>query len=257
MKKVPTFSFNGSSLNLRRFWRYSGGLAAGLAVTIQALAASPADDAKAVLQTSGINGGLVVHVGAGDGQLTAALHANDSYQIQGLDLDGKQVDKAREYIRTKGLYGSVSVDRFDGKELPYIDGLVNLVVADDLKGVSMDEVMRILCPNGVACIKKNGQWTKTLKPRPSTLDEWTHYYYDAKGNAVSHDDVVAPPERLQWVGSPRWSRHHDRMSSLSAQVSSGGRLFYIMDEGSRISILMPSKWFLTARDAFNGVILWR
>ena len=28
--------------------------------------------------------------------------------------------------------GRVSVDRFDGKRLPYIDGLVNLVMAEDL-----------------------------------------------------------------------------------------------------------------------------
>ena len=30
-----------------------------------------------------------------------------------------------------------------------------------------------------------------------------------------------------------------------------------MDEGSRISILMPSKWKLIARDAFNGTVLWK
>ncbi len=30
-----------------------------------------------------------------------------------------------------------------------------------------------------------------------------------------------------------------------------------MDEGSRISIQLPSKWKLVARDAFNGVILWK
>jgi len=214
-------------------------------------------EAKKILSVSGIKGGLIVHLGCGDGRLTTALHVNDSYQVQGLDADAGQIAKAREYILGKDIYGTVSVDRLDGKQLPYIDGLINLVVAEDLKGVSMDEVMRILCPNGVACIKQNGQWVKTLKPRPSTLDDWTHYYYSAKGNAVSHDDVVGPPERLQWVGSPRWSRHHDRMSSMSALVSAGGRLFYIMDQGSRISILLPSKWMLTARDAFNGTILWQ
>ncbi|MEY3459815.1 MAG: Serine/threonine-protein kinase AfsK, partial [Planctomycetota bacterium] len=71
------------------------------------------------------------------------------------------------------------------------------------------------------------------------------------------DDVVGSPRHLQWVGSPRWSRHHDRMASMSALVSTAGRLFYIMDEGSRISIQLPSRWKLIARDAFNGVILWK
>jgi outer membrane protein assembly factor BamB len=43
-------------------------------------------------------------------------------------------------------------------------------------------------------------------------------------------------------------------------VSARGRLFYIADEAP-ISLLgdhsLPDKWFLTARDAFNGVLLWK
>jgi outer membrane protein assembly factor BamB len=40
-------------------------------------------------------------------------------------------------------------------------------------------------------------------------------------------------------------------------VSSGGRNFYIFDEATRVSILTPPKWFLVARDAFSGMILWK
>ncbi len=47
------------------------------------------------------------------------------------------------------------------------------------------------------------------------------------------------------------------MASMSALVSSQGRLFYIMDEGSRVSIELPSHWKLIARDAFNGTVLWQ
>lgn len=112
-------------------------------------------------------------------------------------------------------------------------------------------------PNGVAMVKQGNEWKKSVKSKDARLDEWTHYFYDAKGNTASKDSVVGPPERLQWVGGPRWSRHHDRMSSLSAQVTAAGRLFYIMDEGSRISILLPAKWQLIARDAFNGTVLWK
>ena len=232
-------------------------IAVTLALTSALHAASPEADAKAVLDMSGVKGGLIIHIGAGDGQLTAALRVNNSFQVQGLDANPQRVVVAREFIHGKKLYGEVSVERFDGNQLPYIDGLINLVVAEDLAGVAMAEVLRVLVPNGVAMVKKDGQWTKTVKPKPAGLDDWTHYYYDARGNAVSKDTVIAPPERLQWVGSPRWSRHHDRMSSLSAQVSCNGRMFYIMDEGSRVSILLPSKWALIARDAFNGTILWK
>ncbi len=218
------------------------------------------ESAKQILDATGVKGGLVVHVGCGDGKplgppggLTAALRANDSYIVHGLDADAANVAKARAHIRRLGLYGKVSVERLAGNRLPYIDNLVNLVVAEDLGKVPMDEVMRVLAPNGVAYIKGK----KTVKPRPKEIDEWTHYMHDATGNAVADDTVVGPPRRLQWVGGPRWSRHHEHMSSVSALVSSNGRLFYIFDEGLPASIQLPAKWKLIARDAFNGTVLWK
>jgi outer membrane protein assembly factor BamB len=228
-----------------------------LALTLSPLSLRAVDDAPSLLATAGVKGGIVVQLGLGNGALTSALRANESYQVQGLDTDAATVAKAREAIFAQGKYGTVSAERFDGKALPYIDNFVNLLVADDLGAVPMEEVKRVLVPYGVALVKQGGEWKKTTKGWSDQLDEWTHYYYSARGNAVSKDKQVGPPSRLQWVGSPRWSRHHDRMSSVSAQVTSHGRLFYIMDEGSRISILLPSKWFLTARDAFNGTVLWK
>ena len=221
------------------------------------LHAAPADDARQILTASGVKGGIVVHLGVGDGTLTAALRANNSYQVQGLDTDAAKVAAARNTITAAGSYGPVSVTQLEGTLLPYVDNTVNLLVAEQLGGVPMAEVMRALVPNGVAMVKQGNEWKKSVKSKDARLDEWTHYFYDAKGNTASKDSVVGPPERLQWVGGPRWSRHHDRMSSLSAQVTAAGRLFYIMDEGSRISILLPAKWQLIARDAFNGTVLWK
>ncbi len=213
--------------------------------------------AQEILAATGVQGGLIVHLGCGDGKLTAALHVGEGCLVQGLDSDPAKVATARKHIQSRGLYGKVSADRLSGTRLPYIDNLVNLIVAEDLGTVSMEEVMRALCPNGVAYVKKNGQWTKTVKPRPKEIDQWTHYLHDASNNAVAHDAVVGPPRHMQWVGGPRYSRHHDRMSSVSAVVSAGGRVFYIFDEALPISILAPPKWALIARDAFNGTILWK
>ncbi|MAG94552.1 MAG: hypothetical protein CMJ48_12515 [Planctomycetaceae bacterium] len=220
-------------------------------------AETPHPTAGAVLEATGVQGGLVVHVGCGNGKLIADLATRSGFLVQGLDSDAALVEQARARLLAKGRYGTTSVDRLRGSRLPFIDNHVNLVVAEELGEVSMAEVMRVLCPQGVAYIKQNGDWTKTVKPRPDTIDEWTHYLHDASNNAVAHDSVVAPPERLQWVGGPKFSRHHDRMSSLSAEVSAGGRVFYIFDEASRVSILLPPKWRLIARDAFNGTVLWK
>ncbi len=212
-----------------------------------------AQSGEKLLQVASTDGGVIVHLGCGDGKLTASLKQGDSYCVHGLDTDPKNVARARTHVNELGLYGGVSIDTFDGRNLPYVDNMVNLLIADKLGSVSRAEVMRVLAPGGVALI--DGK--KHAKLRPGSIDEWTHYLHDADNNAVARDTVVGPPRRLQWQGGPKWTRHHDRMSSFSAMVSTGGRIFYIIDEGSAASIYMPSRWALIARDAFNGKVLWK
>ena len=213
--------------------------------------------AKQILDATGVKGGLIVHIGCGDGKLTSALRANDSYVVHGLDSKSENVAAARRHIKSLDQYGNVSVDLCSGDRLPYIDNSVNLVVSEDLGGVSNSEVMRILAPNGVAYLKSDGRWVKNEKPRPKEIDEWTHYLHDPSNNAVAHDSVIEPPSRYQWLAGPLYARQHDHMSSVSAVVSANGRLFYIFDEAPRASILLPPKWRLIARDAFNGKLLWK
>ena len=117
--------------------------------------------AKQILDATGIQGGLVVHLGCGESKLTVALHASDRYRVHGLDRDAANVRKAREYVTALGFFGQVSIDRLAGTELPYVDNLVNLIVAERLGDVPMDEVVRVLAPKGVAYVKQDGQWTKT------------------------------------------------------------------------------------------------
>jgi outer membrane protein assembly factor BamB len=216
-----------------------------------------ADTASEIIEATGIKGGFVVHVGCSDGQITSGLRARDAFQVHGLSTDAAEVERAREYIQSKGIYGPVSVDVFDGKTLPYVDNLVNLVVVEKGQDISKSELMRVLAPRGVAYVAGKDGWKKTVKPVPAEIDDWSHYLHSAGGNAVAADELAGPPRHLQWLGSPRWSRHHDRMASMSALVSASGRMFYIMDEGSRISIQMPADWKLVGRDAFNGTILWK
>ncbi len=232
-------------------------LVVAICVCMLTCPAARAQSAREIIKQSGIKGGLVLHVGCGNGELTAGLRANDSFRVYGLDVDAEKIAQARQYIESKGLYGVVTIDTFSGRKLPLIDNMANLVVSEDLGGVSMDEVMRALAPKGVAYIKKNGKWTKTVKPRPAGLDDWTHYQHDPQGTMVGKDEVAGPPQRVQWVGDPKWLRNHEFISSMHAMVSSNGRIFYIMDEGLRNHIFMPPSWKLIARDAFNGTILWK
>ncbi len=219
---------------------------------------TPADEAENIIERSGIQGGLIVHLHCGDGMLTQALKANERYLVHGLDASIENVEKARRHIASSGSYGQVSVDRLTGNRLPYTDNLVNLVVSEDFGDVSMDEVMRVLAPKGVAMTKGFLGWKVTVKPRPAGMDDWNQYLYSASGNMVSKDEIISPPiQHYQWIGSPMWGRHHDTTASLSALVSANGRIFYILDEGPKESIQLPAENYLIARDAFNGTILWK
>ena len=108
-----------------------------------------------IIERSGTQGGLVVHVGCGNGELTASLRVNDGYLVHGIDMDAVQITEAKRRLSSKGLYGPVSFSLFNGRNLPYIDNLVNLLVAHRPGDVSMDEVMRVLVPGGVAYVDNN------------------------------------------------------------------------------------------------------
>jgi outer membrane protein assembly factor BamB len=226
--------------------------------------------AQEILKTANCTGGLIVHLGETDGKLTAALGAGESFIVHGLATDAAKVAQARKFIRGKGLYGRVSVERLSGPDLPYADNLVNLLVVDG-ESVSLSEIKRVLTPRGVALIKGHvdlklevqisrefKRWTKLVKEVPAEIDQWSHYLHAADNNAVARDSRVGPPRRMQWTGAPKWMTHHDRGGGgMSAMVSSKGRLFYIIDEGRRESPMLPAKRMLVARDAFNGVVLWK
>ena len=229
--------------------------------------------AKQVLELSGVKGGLVVHLGSGDGKLTAALRADDSYLVQGLDTNPKQVAAARQHVRSLGIYGAVSIDTFDGKHLPYADNLVNLIQVSDADcQVSAKEIERVLAPRGVAVVPKgfkstnSGLTVRTVddrlvlqKPQPTTIDSWSHHLQGPDNNAVANDSEVGTPRRLKWKCGPLWSRSHEYLSSTSTIISADGRIFYVVDEGlpGITAKPIPERWVLIARDAFNGVLLWK
>ena len=215
---------------------------------------------------TGFTGGLVVHVDCNDGNLTAALGANDRTIVHGLDDSPADVASAREHLLAAGVYGAVCVELWEGPGLPYEDNLVNLLVVGENASVSRAEVLRVLCPNGEAVFLSSERLgggvrvsRRINKPWPVDLDDWTHFLHDSGNNAVARDTVVGPPQRLQWIAGPAWSKEHDVTPSVFAPVSSGGRLFYILNEGPVCTIdeRLPDRYSVVARDAFNGVLLWK
>ncbi len=145
-----------------------------------------------------------------------------------------------------------TVDAVDGR-LPLIDNLVNVLVLDE--ALPREEVLRVLVPGGVAIRGKK----RIVKPALQGVDEWTHFLHGPDNNAVSKDSVVDMPQGLQWICGPMWTRDHDATPVLSCQVTAGGRLFYVFDDGpvGVIDSRVPTTAHVIARDAYNGVVLWK
>jgi len=218
---------------------------------------SPSQEVDAFPPISHLDGGLWVDVDCGDGDWLIAVGDLPGVLLHGLDQDPAHVGTARKRLQERGLYGKVSVDVWDGKTLPYGDGSVNFVFLKKDSKKAREEAQRVLAPLGWMVTGTRRGWEWNENPWPSDIDQWTHYLHGPDNNAVAQDSLVGPPRSLQWVASPRWARHHDRLASMSALVSANGKIFYIMDEGSRASIVLPARWHLVGRDAFSGVLLWK
>jgi outer membrane protein assembly factor BamB len=215
-----------------------------------------ADTASDLLQKIKFSGGVILHIGSGNGELSNSLYKSKNTLIYGLEKSASKITKARNAAYDQGISGKVTYSQWNSEFLPFAQNFINLIICEEK--VDQKEIMRVLAPYGTALIKKGNTWEKLYKEYPSTMDGWPQYFYSPTGNAVSKDKMVKPPlYHLQWTGGLRWSRHHDVMSSFSACVASGGRLFYVFDEGTTFSPMLPTKWKLICRDAFNGTILWK
>ncbi len=198
--------------------------------------------------------GLVVVVESEDHELLGALATKPSRLVQALFKDQASLDSALVYIDANDLTARLSAAPWNGKELPYVGNNVNGIIARE-GSVAKSELERVLAPEGTA--RTFSGKAMLTKGREAGADEWTHNLYNAGGMNSSRDTLVGPPRHLKWKAGPEFTRSHENISSVSAMVSEGGRVYAIMDVGSKASIYLPSKWLLTARDAYSGVLLWQ
>jgi len=212
--------------------------------------------------------------------------------VHGLTADESEVEEIRNIIESRAVYGRASVSWLgDAKKLPYADHLANLVVVPDQSVVSqlenpIEEIVRVLCPDGVAMLadktaralgddrkamvnswrsnqriahveitENDRTWVKIRKKRPAGMADWTHFRYGPEGNAVSPDTLVGVPNSVRWIADSRaWPKTH--FDHIFAAASAGGRLFCVFDE-SPAGFQVPRQLCLIARDAYNGILLWK
>jgi len=238
-----------------------------LFVSATALAAGPGKDARSIVEKSGVGGGLIVHLGFQNPERTAGLRMNERFLVHGFSPDAALVEEARQQT-SRGVF----FYHLSSKRLPYAENMVNLmVVTDGQSSADREEILRVLVPGGSAVFLDTQHAHATAEPHggdgtrdtlrkswPAELDQWTHWLHGPDGNAVARDRVAGPPRQMQWIAAPLWSRHHNTVPSVTGQVSANGRVFYIVDDApASMNDHAPDRWALVARDAFNGLPLWR
>ena len=268
--------------------------AAAPAADAGAPSAEAMDAAARLVKASGRAGGMAAVVRPPDADLPLALSKQGRFTVHALVTDADRCGAVREAIADAGVYGTVSADVMPrGDALPYADNLLTIVVFHSRPNYAkrkgwLPEVRRVLAPLGTACVRVVGdppavepvadylrevgfeavspfdagageKWVCGRKPWPPNIDEWTHYLHGPDGNPVARDTVVAPPRRYQWTSEPTWMQSHETDSSISTLVTARGRLFAIVNRAPTSlpgPKSPPDTWFLVARDAFNGRLLW-
>lgn len=238
----------GSALNIS-FWSGALDVAAR-----QAADAPSGTVAEMVQSTTPV--GVCVHIGTTDGALEEALAADGRLLVQGLALDDKAVAAARKRLIDRGIYGLASVEKVRTfGSLPYSEHLINALVVDadalGTKAPSAKEIMRVLAPGGVAHVRKDGTWTKTVKARPAGMDDWPQHYHNAAMNPVAKDTLVAPSSSVKWIAD--YFEEGASHSANSGVIISGGKAFYVyrVAHGTR-----GVGGRLVCRDAYNGARCW-
>ena len=120
-----------------------------------------------------VEGGLVVRIGAEALESVSNDWNKPGCLFQCLVTSPEKSSSLRKEIMEAGFYGKVSVAQFDGQHLPYINNLVNLVVAENGFNVPNSELNRVLAPYGVAVV--DGK--QMTKPYPKEMDEWPQYLH--------------------------------------------------------------------------------
>jgi outer membrane protein assembly factor BamB len=231
--------------------------------------------ARAVLRAYGRKDGLCVVIGCGGAAqrgLAADLPRSGRLLVHGIALDDASLQAARRAIANAGVEGLATVERLPVSPLPYRDNLANLIVVADPRaasaaGYTHQEAMRVLAPGGTLCVADDGKWLTSVKPMPADMDEWTHPSHGPDGNRVSADKVVRFPVGFRWHAGLPMNLYNPRQSgnvwaTTRGLAVTGGRCFALST--SVLENLGPTfrskhglDHYVTARDAYNGLLLWR
>lgn len=211
------------------------GIAVLLAL-VAPLTASDADSADAIqriISQSGVDRGVCSILGFNK-ETATQLVRSDKFLIHVLDRELETIAELHKVANKAGLgIDRVVIEQSSYEQLPYADNMIDLLLATqvseaDLTELSVQEVLRVLRPEGVAVIGRTSGgevsdqfagklegWSdvdgvETLKspletlvvirkPVPEGIDQWSHWEHEPDNNPVSTDQVIQAPYMTQFT----------------------------------------------------------
>ncbi|NLF40011.1 PQQ-like beta-propeller repeat protein [bacterium] len=254
-------------------------------------AALTADDAALaahLVDKAGIRAGICALPRCGAGGLAMAIAQTSTFLVHGQDVSDANIAAARAAAASAGwLNTRVYFERAATNLVPFADNYVNLLLVTDatdgnLASLPAADIARALCPYGVAIIggpaaglslpalnawrsqppissfqsqttnDSFGLYAILTKPALVGADDWGYWWHTPDNNRMSSDTVIKWPFLTQWLGMP----YHGAEPRIT--VIAGDRHFSMC--GTATSLIYedydPSSE-LTARNAHNGMVLWR
>ncbi len=241
---------------------------------------------KWIEEQAGEGPGICLCVGVHSGDLIESLAVNTSWRIIAFDTDGDRIERLRQRLYGRGLYGTRVtahvVDSLD--KLPSTGRMANLVVteqtwADGVEKCSLDatEIARLLIPNGQALLAKGSQACDRLvakDERQSAENDfanaktqvggeevirligtpvpgagaWTHLYGTADNSHFGGEKLagVRTAEDLE----VQWIGH----PGARYQADRNGRKPAPLAVGGRL--FLQGLHRILALDQYNGTVLW-
>jgi len=223
-------------------------------MAVPTLEAAPASgSAKSALKQIGVRKGVCVVLGlpkAEQAAFVTDVARGSELTIYFQSPDGKEIAAVRKAAEAAGLLGSrVFADRGDWGRVHLADNLAGAVLVSGSaeKGVSEEELLRVLHPRGKAIVAGR----EIVKPFPDGVDSWSHLYHGPDNNPQSTDQCARAPYLTQFLAEPKFCP----MPEVS--VAAGGRVFrafgHIAHKANQNAMLNT----LICANAYNGTILWK
>jgi len=232
------------------------------------------ENAKAILEATGVHDGYALVLGIDSGRLVEELVRQSDLHVIAVDDDAGKVAAVRERLHDMGLYGTrASVLVGDPMAYPFSPYMASLVVTETPDALNQAEqralaraVFHVLRPyGGVACasgaladrsrieeivaddafpgasVREAGDFV--LLTRSDALPgaaDWSHAEADAASTGASADELRSPAAVLWFDASRRW---HKYPGQIQVRVA-GGR------------VVLYENGLLQATDVFTGRLMW-